>query len=332
LATCVDFIARRPLAVLGVAGVLSVAAGVYSADHVRMNSDDSTLISQDEPFRQHFKEFIHHFPQFEETTLIVITTDSIDLAEDAVDRLSVALRAREDLIATLYAPSADPFFEDHGLLYLDDDELLDVIERLAEAQPALTALVEDPSLRGLFSELEVSLDELAEGEELPSGFARMVERINETAAGMLAGHPRMLGWADEFLGSGDEVDRLIVVQGRTYFEEAISSARLIDGIRETAEELRLTPEYGVRIRLTGMVPLAHEEQESLQSGLAVAGAVAITLLLAILGFGVRSLRIIIATLVTLAASLTWTTAFAMATVRWRRWANSTSSRRPSGCC
>ena len=43
--------------------------------------------------------------------------------------------------------------------------------------------------------------------ELPPGFARMVGRINATAESLLAGRPKQLGWADEFLGTDEEVDR-----------------------------------------------------------------------------------------------------------------------------
>jgi hopanoid biosynthesis associated RND transporter like protein HpnN len=309
----VRWVAVHPVQVLAGIAILTLGSLVYSADRVQMNSDDSTLISQDEPFRQDYKAFSDRFPQFDETTLIVITSPSIDRADDAVDRLSEALEARDDLISSLYAPSADPFFEDHGLLYLDEDDLDDVIERLAEAQPALTALSEDPSLRGLFDQLELSVEELEEG-ELPSGFARMADRVSETAEGQLAGVPTRIAWADQFIEEDGDVYRLIIVQGQKDFEETISSTRLINGIRELVAELGLVSENGVRVRLTGMVPLAHEEQESLQRGLALSGTVALALLTVILGFGVRSLRIIVATLMTLLASLSWTTAWAMLSV------------------
>ena len=314
LTAWVEWVAHHPYWTLAVTGLLTLVSIVYSSDAVRMNSDDSTLISQDEPFRQDYKDFSNSYPQFDETSLIVITSESLDLAEDAVDRLAAALEQRTDLIDTLYAPSADEFLDTHALLYLDDEDLDDFVERLAEAQPALTALVEDPSLRGLFEEFELSLDELEEEGELPAGYTRMAERVSDSVESMLAGRPRRIGWADEFVGSDDLVYRLIVIQGRKSFEERIASGPLIRGIRDSVRDLGLTPENGVRVRLTGMVPLAHEEQESVQDGLALAGVVALSLLTLILTFGVRSLRIIVATLVTLIASLSWTTAYAMLSV------------------
>ena len=314
LVSWVDFLVRHSGCGLCLLAALTAVSLVYSFQTVRMNSDDSNLIRQDEPFRLDYQEYVRAFPQFDETSLIVITTDSIDLAQDAVDRLSTALEQRPDLVSTLWAPGADPFFEDHGLLYLDDADLDDVVERLAEAQPVLTALAEDPSLRGLFHELELGLDELEEEGEIPSGFTRMAERLSEVGEALLAGRPYRISWADEFLGADEPVYRLIIVQGRKDFDDAISSRSLIEGIRGLARELGLTPENGVRVRLTGMVPLFYEELATLQKGLALAGGLSFVLLGLILGFGVRSLRIIVATLATLLASLSWTTAYAMLTV------------------
>ena len=314
LSRAVLAVSQWPKLTLLLAGLLTLIAILYSQQTIRINSDDSALFSQEEPFRKEYQRFIDAFPQFDETTVIVLTSDSIDLAEDAAQRMTEALAQRPELIETLYSPSADPFFEDHALLYMDQADLEDVIDRLAEAQPALTALAEDPSLRGLMGELQLSVEQLIEGEELPPGFARMADRISEVSDSLLAGKPRSISWADEFLDQQGEVYRIITVQGKKDFEEQISTTRLIGEIRALGESLGLVPENGVRMRLTGMVPLAHDELETLQSGLALAGVISLFLLTVILTFGVRSLRIIVSTLVTLAVSIVWTTAWAMLSV------------------
>lgn len=315
LSTLVGWASGRPWLTIALAFGLSCISGLYALETVQINSDDSALISQTEPFRQHYQSYIDAFPQFDETALIVITSDSIDLADEGVEKLTAALEQREDLIETIYSPSADPFFEDHAFLYLDMADLEEVIEGLAEAQPALTALSEDPSLRGLFSQFELSVSELDQGEELPAGFVRMADRVSDITEGLVAGQDRKISWADEFLGEDDDkIYRIIVVQGRKNFDQAISTEFLIDEIRRMGSELGLTESEGIQLRLTGMVPLAHDELVTLQSGLWVAGLISTFLLTLILGFGVRSLRIIVSTLVTLAASITWATAWAMLSV------------------
>ncbi len=315
LSALVSGVSGRPWTTILLTLLLTILSVVYSGQNLRMNSDDSALISQDEPFRREYSHFIDVFPQFDETTVIVLTSESLDIADDAADRLTQALAKRPDLIHSLYSPSATPFFEDHALLYMDEEDLEEVIDRLAEAQPALAALAEDPSLRGLFDQLQLSLEELLEeGEELPSGFSAMTDRVSDVIQSLLDGRPQKISWADEFLPQEGQVYRIIIIQGHKDFSEDISTRRLIDEIRAMASSLGLSPENGVKVRLTGMVPLANDELESLQSGLSLAGGLSLSLLVVILGFGVRSLRIIVATLFTLITSILWTTAWAMASV------------------
>lgn len=314
LCTVVGVASRRPWLTILLTLLLTSCAGFYSLKTININSDDSALISQSELFRQHYKIFTEAFPQFEETALIVITSDSIDVADKGVERLTAALEERDDLIETIYSPSADPFFEDHALLYLDTEDLEDVIERLAEAQPALSALAEDPSLRGLFDQLDLSISELNEGEELPPGFSGMADRVSEVTEDLMAGQPHQISWADEFLGEEGKVYRIIVVQGQKNFDESISTEYMMKEIRRIASDLGISKEKGAELRLTGMVPLAHDELVGLKSGLFLAGLISTVLLTIILGFGVRSLRIILSTFATLVASLIWTTAWAMFSV------------------
>lgn len=314
LTSIVGAVARVPGLALLVLGLWTVATVVYSAQTLRINSDDAPLTPQDAPFRLDYQTYVGAFPQFDETTLIVLTSDSFALAEDAIERLSAALKANTEVISTVFAPGIDDFTKDHAFLYLDLEDFEEVALSLAEAQPALTALTSDPSLRGLFGEFELSLDALVETGELPTGFARMADRVSDVAESLLVGEPRKIAWMDEILGQDDEVYRVILVQGVKDFDQSVSTARLIHTIRDTARELGITPERGVTLRLTGQVPLAHDEIEALQSGLVMAGSLSVLLLTIILGFGVRSLRIVVATFVTLGASLSWSTAFAMATV------------------
>jgi hypothetical protein len=314
LVAWVSIVTERPILTLLVVGVLTLGVALYAADNIRLNSDNARLVRQDAQFRQDYKELLESFPHFRDTTLVVLSGESRDVIIDAHRLLADALSEQAELISHLYAPGADPFFEDHAFLYLEADELEAVVARLARSQPALAALAADPSLRGLFDELELGVENVKTGGEPPLGMIRMSNRLSDIGEGMLAGRPLALSWSEEFFGTEDTVYRLIVVQGRERFDQPTPAEELITEIRTTAETLLLTPENGVTVRLTGRIPLAHEELVTMRSGLVVAGTLSAVLLTLILGYGLRSLRIVVATVITLVFSLVWTTAYAMATV------------------
>jgi len=308
------FTVRHPALILALGVVCVVAASFYSSAHMRMNSDHSKLVRQDAPFRQAYEDYLDTFPQFRDMSIVVLDGDSVGTLEDAQADLAAVMRTRSDVAASVYAPGAGDWYEDHAFLYLDVDELERVAARLAEAQPALTALTLDPSLRGLLDELRSGVERLGEEGEIPSGFDIMAERVATVAQSLNAGAPREISWSDELFDPSGRVYRLVILQSRQDYGEAVPAERLIEAVQVESAKLGLTPESGVRVRLTGFVPLGHGEMISARDGVLLSSVIAVIMLLVILGFGLRSLRIILATLAALVLSLTTTTAWAMATV------------------
>jgi len=315
LARWVGFAVARHWLVVALTLGATLAAGAYTALNMRMNSDTRQLVHQDAPFRKSYQAFGEAFPHYEKSSLIVVSAASHRLASDASRRLAVALRGRSDLIRTLYSADESDFFRDHALLYLEVAELDRVVARLAEAQPVLSALANDPSIRGLAKEISRALDALAGGEEIGPGFEPVARRLAEIGEAQLAGGTAVLSWEKELLREPPgEVHHMIAVQGTEDFSTAISSERLLAQIRATADELGLVPANGVRVRLTGMVPLATGELESVRGSVRLAAALAFSFLTLIMVFGTRSLRIILATLATVVVGIVWTSAFALLSV------------------
>ena len=87
-----------------------------------------------------------------------------------------------------------------------------------------------------------------------------------------------------------------------------------NALRAVARDLHLTPDHGVRIRLTGSVALNDEEFASVASGTGFATILSGVLVLVILLLALRSLRIVIPILLTLIVGLIATTAFALVTI------------------
>ncbi len=85
-------------------------------------------------------------------------------------------------------------------------------------------------------------------------------------------------------------------------------------IRATIASLGLTPENGVRVRLTGSVPLEDEEFATVADGAALNGSITVLIVLFILWLALRQARIIAAVLINLAVGLLFTAAIGLAMV------------------
>ena len=310
----VTFVVAHPRAVLAILAISVAFSGAFTKSHFKINTDNTKVIRQDVPFRQNYVEFNKSFPHYDQSTLVVVSAETRRQARSSALELADELRNSPDVFSLIHVPSEGDFFDDHGLLYLDLEELELVVERLSEAQPALAALNNDPSLRGLSHEL---VNAIEAGAALPGAFTRICSRLAEIGEGVLAGRGETMSWDEEFLvdrpGDAHEV---IFLQGAQRFEEATPSQRQMDEIQWAAERLGFGSgsESGVQVRRTGMVPLAHEELQSLVSSIGLAGAISITALVAIMVFGMRSLRIIIATLIAVFVAIAWTFAFGLVAV------------------
>ena len=99
--------------------------------------------------------------------------------------LEAAIRAKPEFVA-VSAPQNLEFLRDRALLYLSPEDLDAMAERLADAQPVLTAIAEDPSLRGV---LEVLGDAVANADDAEM-FATVLDLVTRSGEHALAGGPQ----------------------------------------------------------------------------------------------------------------------------------------------
>ena len=297
------------------ASLATVGVAAYTISHIGINTDTTDMLSADLPFRKNSNELSAAFPQFSDNIVVVLDGANPDLVADGADKLVKRLREQPEVFGDVFDPAADPFFKQNGLLYLDRDELADLSDRLAAAQPFLGRLWNDPTLVGLFETLTLILHEggKEENKDTISAAAKLIDRITEIVRAQSDGGADRLAWRTVISGGKidpDELQRIIVIQPKTNFasmqpgEEASDALRLID------RELKLQEDFGVRLRLTGSLPLADEELESVVDGLGLAGFLSMTFVLVLLSWGLKSSRLVMATLITLIFGLIWTAGFA----------------------
>ena len=304
-------------AVLALALLVTVGLGWYAATHLAMNTNTDDLIASDTPWRARERAFDAAFPQMTDRTVIVIDGATADLADDAAQALADKLAADPSLFRTVYRPDGIPFFRRYGLLFLSTDELQKVADQLIEAQPLLGTLNADPSLRGVFGTLNLALEGVERGVINLSGFERPIAAFADSVESVVKGQPKPVSWQTMLTGRTPgplELRRFVLVQAVLDYNALQPGAKSSDAIRAAARALNLTPENGVRVRLTGSVPLADDEFATVAEGTGLATVASIVLVSVILYLALRSGRLIFAVLVTLASGLVATAAFAAATV------------------
>ena len=103
----------------------------------------------------------------------------------------------------------------------------------------------------------------------------------------------------------------ILVNPKLNFRALSAGGDASNAIRQSVARLHLTPDQGVRVRLTGQIPLADEEFGSLADHVGFIIALMMLAVLAMLWFAVRSPRITAAIFLTLFIGLVMTTAFGL---------------------
>lgn len=307
LARWVAWVADHAWLTLTLLAVATVTLSWVAVARFQMSSNLNELIRQETPWRADFDRFEEAFPDYVKTAVVVVSGTAYKQVEDTARRLEAEIRSRPEQFRAVHAGENHPFFRDHALLYLDEEELDDMADRLAEAQPWLTGVAEDPSLRSV-------LDLVADGIENdpPSGFDNIVEWLQGSAAAVVAGTDPTVYWTNEFFGADETHYWLILLKSNLNIRETAANAEVVRELRQIVAAVDPPPQ--VRVGLTGEVALTHEEIEAAVGGLQLTGWLAIVLLALVLIVGVRSFRIILATFAMLAMGIAWTSAFAMLTV------------------
>ncbi len=316
LAAWVGLCRRQAWAVV----ILSLLAGAssvwYSVTHLVINTDTTDMLSAELPFRKLSKAISEAFPQFSDSILVVLDGVSVDLADEAGNSLSAALKNKKEAFSAVQDIAGDPFFRQNGLLYLSEEELAKLSERLAQAQPFLGALNHDPSLRGLFDLLDLALKEKAKGGEAATGFDLdpALNLISATAEAQAEKRFANLAWSELMGADGGKLAtprRFILVRPKLDYSSLQPAKTAMKEIRETAIEQGLTPDKGVIVRLSGSAALAHEELKSVEEGMGWANIASLVLVGALLVIGLKSARLVSTVFITLVIGLLWSAALAL---------------------
>lgn len=308
---------EHPWLVLAATLVLCALAGFYISGHFRMTSDTTQLFSPDVPWRQNENVMTKAFPQNSDNIVAVVDGATPELAEAAAAALAARLTPQTKLFTGVRRPDGSQFFAQNGLLFLSPDEVASTTDDLVSAQPFLGPLAADPSLRGVMNAISTLGLGVNQGGAKLDQVAKPIHALADAMQGVAAGKPVFFSWQKLFTGDDSQrasPRRFILVQPRLNYGALSPGADASDAIRATVRELRLDPQHGVRVRLTGPTPLRDEEFASIADrAWLVFGSMGLAMAV-MLWLAVRSVRLVIAILATTLIGLMLSTAVGLAAV------------------
>jgi hypothetical protein len=307
--------ARAPWATAALLIGLGIACGYYTQAKFDIDTDSTKLIAPTVDWRQREIHFDSLFPQTVNLILVVVDGETPELAERGTQALTDALTVRKKQFAAVRRPDGGDFFNKNGLLFLSTAEVKANTDQMVSAAPFLGPMAADPSLRGILTSLKTALLGVAHGQATLAQLERPIQGFGGTLAKVAAGRNAHLSWRALVTGapaSTRETRRFIEVQPNLDFTALEPGANAEDAIRAAARGLGLTPDKGVRVRLTGPVPLSDEEFATLAERAELMGAAMMAAVLLTLWLAVRSFKIIFAILLTLVVGLMMTMAAGLA--------------------
>lgn len=298
--------------------LLAYGATQYTASHLSVNTDTAELIAPDAPFQQNRRKFEEQFGQEVHTLLLVVESTSPELTKAAAQRLTRELRADNAHFTKIYRPDEHPFFRSNGLLYLDTDKLQDFSSTLAQAQPFIGRISQDPSLNGFFSIFVDALNADSKT-EVPIDLISLIDKVSNSLNKTLNGETDLLSWqkliAENKISEEQSDKAFIFVTPKFDFSQILPVAPAIDSIRYAVERIQDPNLPKVKVWITGEVGLEHDEMTGMSEGTFTASIFSIVLVCLILLIAYRSWLLMLATLGTLALGMIFCGLFASVAVK-----------------
>jgi len=291
--------------------VAAMLCGNYFVRHFVITSDSNKLMASALPWRQQEAMLDRAFPQRIDRIVAVIDATTPEAADNAADALAAELSSRSDVIRTVMRADGGEFFEQNGILFRSLDQVRRDTGDLISAQPFLGTLAADPTLRGILRTLSQSLEGVRLGKAKLNDLEPALAAIADALEAQANGKSAAFSWRTLISGRAakpSELRHFVHIQPLLDFGDLTPGGKATTAIRETAARLGLTPEKGVRVRLTGSVALSDEEFATIADGAGFNGAMTFLLVGFVLWLALKKARIILAVFVNLIVGLVLTAA------------------------
>ena len=258
----VDFSRRRAAWIVAGLLILSVLGAFVAMQRIHIDTDIDKLMNPNMPWRLRDAEMERAFPQNVDLLVAVVDGDTPDRAEDASAALSRDLGAETPIFKNVRLAGDGEFFKREGFLFLPKPAVEQVTRKIIAAQPLLATLAADPSLRGVFDALDLAAQGVIHGDTAPNTLADTFNSVGDAIEAALYDRYAPLSWQQLFSGRAPqprELRRFILAKPILNYAKLQPGKRATAAIHAAAQKLGLTPDRGVRVRVTGPIALSDAE-------------------------------------------------------------------------
>ena len=295
--------------------MVMVGAALFDVEHFSINTDVETLISPALPWHQREVALARAFPQ--RGISAVVTAPTSENAGQAVNELAQALAKNPRLFPTVAQPDSGEFFDRDGLLLAPTSDVRQTVAGLTKAEPILSELSNDPSLRGIMRVVSFAAGEARQGRIKLDQLNWSLSLASKTLDDVLSGKPAAFSWKELLQGhpsSTRERRHFLEIQPALDFSKLQPGRAAEEAIQKAASQLNLKQSLSAAVNLTGQVPM-DDQQFSVIRHSALADTLTATLgVVIVLWLALRSWKIIVAVCFSLAVGLAATAALGLAMV------------------
>ncbi len=288
--------------------IISVFAIHYAVQNLGINSNTAEMFDPDLEFRQNQDHFNELFPLTKNNLVIVIEGETPEVTD--ISALELYSEFKKDTLhfSNVYLPGAGDFFKQNQFLFLNTDELENLSARLSRSNVFLSLLAQNNSMRGLFSLLDLILEQGNEQQVLQLN--NLFGQISATINDRVEFGNTSLSWQQAFGGTELTAQagiRFIQVQLNLDADRIMPAKEGIEAARLLSK--KFSESEKVQVRITGKQAMGYEEMQSVTEGAVTASVLALIFVTLILWIGLRSARLIGSSILTLLAGLFITLAF-----------------------
>ncbi len=302
---------RFKVPVLVVALLLTVASGWYVANNFAINTNTDDFIDASVPWRKNEIAYAKAFPDQDNQIIAVVDGRTPERAAEAVDALNAKLQGHPDLFKSVVEPDGGPFFAKNGLLFLSPEEVQKTVGGLIKAQPVLSIIGSDASLRGVMDGFAFIPKGVQNHQGSFDQFDHPIASMNDALAAVLADKPAFFSWQTLLSNgekpSGRQLRKFIQISPKLDYSALEPGAAPTDFVRDAAKQLGLDatsgPTSGATVRVTGQVPIDDDEFATVSDGFGLNGAITAVVVLLIIYSALKSLKIVAAVFATVIVGL-----------------------------